>query len=87
VSHLRAADGTVVCEHEDDHVGTSMPALALVEHDEHHEHSHGLVNRSVLRSRAGIRAVSWSLGILTPTPLRHSSATTSRASPSGAGRG
>jgi cation diffusion facilitator family transporter len=32
-------------------------------------HSHGLVDRSILRSRAGIRAVSWSLGILTVTAL------------------
>ena len=34
-----------------------------------HGHSHGLVDRSILRSRAGIRAVSWSLGILTVTAL------------------
>jgi cation diffusion facilitator family transporter len=32
-------------------------------------HSHGLINRSILRSRAGIRAVSWSLAILTVTAL------------------
>src|SRR5204862_4229726 len=32
-------------------------------------HSHGLVDRSILRSRAGIRAVSWSLGILLLTAL------------------
>ena len=38
-----------------------------VGHD--HEHSHGLVDRSILRSRAGIRAVSWSLAILTLTAL------------------
>jgi cation diffusion facilitator family transporter len=30
---------------------------------------HGLVDRSILRSRAGIRAVSWSLAILTVTAL------------------
>src|SRR5438874_6980382 len=43
----------------------------LVEHDDadEHEHSHGLVDRSILRSRAGIRAVSWSLAILTITAL------------------
>ena len=34
-----------------------------------HGHSHGLVDRSILRSRAGIRAVSWSLGILIVTAL------------------
>ena len=32
-------------------------------------HSHGLVDRSILRSRAGIRAVSVSLAILTATAL------------------
>jgi divalent metal cation (Fe/Co/Zn/Cd) transporter len=36
---------------------------------EEHEHSHGLVDRSILRSRAGIRAVSWSLAILTLTAV------------------
>jgi cation diffusion facilitator family transporter len=43
----------------------------LVEHDDadEHDHAHGLVDRSILRSRAGIRAVSWSLGILTVTAL------------------
>jgi hypothetical protein len=45
-------------------------ALRLVEHEhDEHAHSHGLVDRSILRSRAGIRAVSWSLGILTITAL------------------
>src|SRR6266566_6032805 len=34
---------------------------------EDHGHSHGLVDRSVLRSRAGIKAVSLSLAILTVT--------------------
>ena len=43
----------------------------LVEHDDadEHDHAHGLVDRSILRSRAGIRAVSWSLAILTVTAL------------------
>jgi cation diffusion facilitator family transporter len=42
-------------------------------HDEHHhaghdqDHSHGLVDRSVLRSRAGIKAVTISLAVLTVT--------------------
>lgn len=71
MTHLRAADGTVLCDHveEDDH-----------EHDHHHhdhhhhdhdhdhehghDHSHGLVDRSILRSRAGVRAVALSLLIL-----------------------
>jgi divalent metal cation (Fe/Co/Zn/Cd) transporter len=55
VSHLRHADGTIVCDHTDGH-----------EHDHHHEHghSHGLVDRSILRSREGLKAVAWSLGVL-----------------------
>ncbi len=57
----------MLCEHEGHHE-PEQPALRLVDHDEH-EHSHGLVDRSILRSRAGIRAVSWSLGILTVTAL------------------
>ncbi len=71
MSHLRSADGTVICTHEDVHEAAE-PAVRLVEHahDDHgQEHSHGLVDRSILRSRAGIRAVSWSLGILTVTAL------------------
>jgi hypothetical protein len=69
MSHLRAADSTVLCEHEEEH-DASPPPLALVEHEHReHEHSHGLVDRSLLRSRAGIRAVSWSLGVLTVTAL------------------
>ncbi len=69
MSHLRAPDGTVLCEH-DGHHEPEQPALRLVEHERvEHEHSHGLVDRSILRSHAGIRAVSWSLGILTITAL------------------
>ena len=33
-------------------------------HHGRHDHSHGLVDRSLLRSRAGLEAVSWSLGVL-----------------------
>ena len=33
-------------------------------HDGDHGHSHGLVDRSILRSREGLKAVAWSLGIL-----------------------
>jgi cation diffusion facilitator family transporter len=57
VSHRRAPDGTVLCEHEDLHH----------EHEhgeESHDHSHGLVDRSILRSRAGVKAVASSLLIL-----------------------
>lgn len=39
-------------------------------HDHPHDgHSHGLVNRSIMRSRAGLRAVAISLGILGLTAL------------------
>jgi cation diffusion facilitator family transporter len=46
----------------------------LVAADERHEqgahgHSHGLVDRSIVRSRAGLRAVSLSLALLTATAL------------------
>src|SRR5438128_10112307 len=69
MSHRRAADGTVLCEHQEGHDSTP-PALALVEQEQHeHQHEHGVVDRSILRSRAGIRAVSWSLAILTVTAL------------------
>ena len=34
-----------------------------------HGHSHGLVDPSIVRSRAGIRAVALSLGVLTLTAL------------------
>src|SRR5262249_57665658 len=34
-----------------------------------HDHSHGLVDPSTARSRAGIRAVSWSLAILAVTAV------------------
>jgi cation diffusion facilitator family transporter len=38
-------------------------------HADRHGHSHGLVDRAVLRSRAGVKAVSLSLGILGATAL------------------
>ena len=38
-------------------------------HPPGHDHSHGLVDRSILRSRAGVRAVSLSLAVLTVTAL------------------
>jgi cation diffusion facilitator family transporter len=34
-----------------------------------HGHSHGLVDESIKRSRAGLRAVGWSLGVLAVTAL------------------
>jgi cation diffusion facilitator family transporter len=77
MSHLRAPNGTVLCEQEDTHddlhalleAPAAMEPLHSHERDPEHEHSHGLVDRSILRSRAGIRAVSWSLAILTVTAL------------------
>jgi cation diffusion facilitator family transporter len=77
VSHLRAADGTALCEHEERHGSESAVRRGEHHHGdqkhEHshgkHEHSHGLVDRSILRSRAGIRSVSLSLAILTLTAL------------------
>ena len=73
MSHLRSPDGTVVCQHEEHHQ-VEQPELRLLAgeaHDDHsqHDHVHGRVDRSILRSRAGIRAVSWSLAILTVTAL------------------
>jgi divalent metal cation (Fe/Co/Zn/Cd) transporter len=69
MTHLRAADGTVVCEHEGEH--DHAPPPAEHDHADHHHHdrdqhghSHGLVDRSILRSRAGIKAVAASLLIL-----------------------
>jgi cation diffusion facilitator family transporter len=67
VSHLRTADGTILCEYEDDH--NEHDAGHEHDHDHHHDHddhghSHGLVDRSILRSRAGVRAVALSLAIL-----------------------
>jgi hypothetical protein len=74
VSHLRSADGTVLCDHDEGweperHLH-EISDLGSHEHNGHaHDHSHGLIDRSILRSRAGIRAVSWSLAILTITAL------------------
>jgi cation diffusion facilitator family transporter len=77
MSHLRAADGTVLCEHPEPHETIDSPPRLVDpghgdgDHDggdqEEHDHSHGLVDRSILRSRAGIRAVALSLAILTLT--------------------
>jgi cation diffusion facilitator family transporter len=76
VSHLRTADGTILCDRDEPHELAASPAQVAEledaherEHDDGHQHSHGLVDRSILRSRAGIRAVSWSLAILTVTAV------------------
>ena len=55
------------------HLALLLRPSAPVEaaHDDHdhdeHGHSHGLVDPSIIRSRAGIHAVAWSLAILTLT--------------------
>ena len=40
---------------------------ALVGHEDAHSHSHGLVDPSIVRSRAGVKAVAISLGVLGAT--------------------
>ena len=75
MTHLRSADGSVLCVHqmpheEDDPDSHSDYDVVHDGRDEHaHGHEHGLVDRSILRSRAGIRAVSWSLALLTITAV------------------
>src|SRR5919204_1848504 len=48
---------------------TSEVVAAATDVQEAHGHAHGLVDRSIVRSRAGVRAVSVSLAILTSTAL------------------
>jgi cation diffusion facilitator family transporter len=51
-------------------LSASEPLLETHERSHHHHgHAHGLVDPSIVRSRAGIRAVSWSLAVLTVTAL------------------
>jgi cation diffusion facilitator family transporter len=71
MSHLRAPDGSVLCEHEDEHDVAADDPFAVESHDPHdhhhngeHGHTHGLVDRSILRSHAGVKAVAASLLIL-----------------------
>jgi cation diffusion facilitator family transporter len=72
VTHLRAADGTVLCDHSGDH-DERHPRDVHPGHGHHdhvhghgheHAHSHGLADRSIVRSRDGVRTVSLSLAIL-----------------------
>jgi len=74
--HLRAPEGTVRSERADDDEHAHLPEDSHDEHGHGHGHghgpgraghSHGLVDRSILRSRAGIRAVSISLAVLSLT--------------------
>ncbi len=73
MSHLRAPDGTALCEHEGEHDELLHEEVVLLDgrldgdlgdESDEHGHSHGLVDRSVLRSRAGVKAVALSLAIL-----------------------
>ncbi len=74
MTHLRAPDGAVLCEHEGGHDDPLEEELVILSeraerkhahhHENGHEHSHGLVDRAVLRSRAGVKAVAASLAIL-----------------------
>jgi len=45
------------------------PATGDDGHHVHHDHSHGLVDPTIVRSRAGVRAVSLSLAVLLVTSL------------------
>src|SRR6266568_979558 len=63
---------TTMCDLEGPHIDVTAPVDERAhDHGEHeeHGHSHGLVDRTILRSRAGIRAVSLSLAVLTLTAL------------------
>ena len=71
MSHLHARDGTALCEHPPgEHEERAEPAVDPLLPDRvrdqanDHDHSHGLVDRSTLRSRAGVKAVAWSLLVL-----------------------
>jgi cation diffusion facilitator family transporter len=56
-------------DHEHQHHAEHGHRDAAHDPDRGHGHSHGLVDRSVMRSRAGLRAVALSLGILGVTAL------------------
>jgi divalent metal cation (Fe/Co/Zn/Cd) transporter len=78
MSHLRALDGTVLCDPTDGHGhlhdrreadADPLDRDRPCDHDHPHDHdelghSHGLVDRSILRSREGLKAVALSLGVL-----------------------
>src|SRR5690348_1490 len=62
---------TATCDLEPFHTHEGHDHGHEHEHEhEHHDHSHGaFVDRSILRSRAGMKAVSLSLGVLTVTAV------------------
>jgi cation diffusion facilitator family transporter len=60
------------------HARLPFKSVETADHDHHHDHdhddaehrhTHGLVDPSIVRSRAGVRAVGWSLAILAATAL------------------
>ena len=67
---LRRSEPFEAHEHDHSHLGAhEHPRGHGNEHDHHHHggehgHSHGLVDASIVRSRAGVRAVSVSLAVL-----------------------
>jgi Co/Zn/Cd efflux system component len=64
-SALGWASHTATCDlHEHVHEGVEPP-----EHDDGQGHSHGIVDPAITRSKAGIRAVSISLAVLTVTAV------------------
>jgi Co/Zn/Cd efflux system component len=77
-SHVVGTDHDDPAAHDHDHYGTDTPANHRHSegHDQHSHshrhhhggygdgHSHGLVDRSILRSRDGVRTVAVSLGVL-----------------------
>jgi cation diffusion facilitator family transporter len=60
----RHRDGMV---HSHPHRGPHIHPERLRDHTHEHGHSHGLIDASIKRSRAGLRAVSASLGVLGAT--------------------
>ena len=67
MTHLQAADGTALCEHDEEHEvveGIGDCHDRARDDSDERDHSHGLVDRSILRSRAGVKAVAASLAIL-----------------------
>jgi cation diffusion facilitator family transporter len=56
-------------------LGTTRPRMSSTAHEHHHEHhhghghSHGLVDPSIKRSRAGVRAVAIALAVLAATTV------------------
>lgn len=54
---------------EPEHLDRTHPHDSHHDHDDDHGHSHGLVDPAIVRSRAGVKAVSLSLALLLLTSL------------------